>query len=147
HAIQPTATDHGRLVGSAMAGRPLPYPGSLLMNIVDVLGLEIASFGAWDRADAEATVAVNPARPLYRKLIWDGDRLAGAITLGPSNEVWATNDMGMLKGLVQAQTDLGDWADALRRDPWELKRAYVARRTTGELLPVTLLGVPSTSDA
>ncbi len=38
HAIEPTAMEHGRIAGANMAGQPLAYRGSLLMNIVDVLG-------------------------------------------------------------------------------------------------------------
>lgn len=143
HAIEPTAMEHGRIVGAAMAGQPRPYPGSLVMNIVDVLGLEIASFGAWEGAAGEVTVAKNEAVPLYRKYVWQGDRLVGAITLGPSERVWVTNDMGMLKGLVQAGTSLGAWKAHLQRDPWDVRRPYVASGTTARLLPETLLGRPS----
>ena len=102
HAIEPTAMEHGRIVGANMAGQPLAYRGSLLMNIVDVADLEIASFGAWDSATAEVSSAVNPDRPAYRKLLWQGDRLVGAIILGASSDIWTTNDVGMLKGLVQS---------------------------------------------
>lgn len=143
HAIQPTAMEHGRIVGAAFAGQPRAYPGSLLMNIVDVLGLEIASFGQWDRADLETTVATVAARPLYRKYLWSGDRLVGAITLGPSSDVWVTNDMGMLKGIVQNGAGLGPWKARLQRDPFDLKRAFVASQTTASLLPQTLLGMAS----
>ena len=56
HAIEPTAMEHGRIVGANMAGQPLAYRGSLLMNIVDVADLEIASFGClgqWDRRSVQ----------------------------------------------------------------------------------------------
>ena len=36
-----------------MAGADTPFKGSLSMNIVDVLDLEIASFGSWDDPEAE----------------------------------------------------------------------------------------------
>lgn len=143
HAIEPTAMEHGRIVGAAMAGQARPYPGSLLMNIVDALGLEIASFGAWERAGGETTVAISRERPAYRKLVWQDDRVVGAITLGPSAEVWVTNDMGIIKGLVQAGTPLGVWKARLQRDPWDVKRPFVATHTTARLLPETLLGRPS----
>jgi NADPH-dependent 2,4-dienoyl-CoA reductase/sulfur reductase-like enzyme len=48
HAIQPTAVDHGRVAGANMAGREVHYPGSLLMNIVDICGLQGSSFGNWN---------------------------------------------------------------------------------------------------
>jgi len=143
HAIEPTAMEHGRVAGANMAGQPLVYRGSLLMNIVAVLGLEIASFGAWDSPTAEVFSALKSERPAYRKLLWQGDRLIGAMLLGPEQDVWTTNDVGMLKGLVQAGTPLGDWKAYLQHNPFDIKRAFIASGTTARLLPQTVLGSPS----
>jgi NAD(P)H-nitrite reductase large subunit len=143
HAIEPTAMEHGRIVGANMAGQPLAYRGSLLMNIVDVAHLEIASFGAWDGAGAEVSQAVKPERPAYRKLLWRGDRLIGAIILGVATDIWTTNDVGMLKGLVQSGSGLGPWKEYLRHNPFDIKKAFLASRTTAQLLPQKLLARPS----
>ncbi|MBI3976881.1 MAG: NAD(P)/FAD-dependent oxidoreductase [Chloroflexi bacterium] len=140
HAIEPTAMDHGRVAGANMAGRDVAYAGSLLMNVVDVLDLEIASFGNWDAERAETMVAVRRDGRAYRKLAWDGDRLIGAILIGPARDVWATNDVGMLKGLVQTGISLGVGKGPLAENPWDIRRAYVAAGTAGRLLPVTVLG-------
>ncbi len=140
HAIEPTAMDHGRIAGSNMAGKNLAYRGSLLMNIVEVCHLDIASFGAWDNPTAEVMTAERPGQFAYRKLLWRGDRLVGAIILGRSNDIWTTNDIGMLKGLTQAGGGLGAWKERLRRNPFDIKPAYIASGTTGRLLPQTLLG-------
>src|SRR2546430_9314417 len=35
HAIEPTAQEHGRVVGSNMAGKDVRYRGSLIINIVE----------------------------------------------------------------------------------------------------------------
>jgi NAD(P)H-nitrite reductase large subunit len=143
HAIEPTAMEHGRIVGANMAGQPLAYRGSLLMNIVDVADLEIASFGAWDHATAEVSSAVKPDHPAYRKLLWQGNRLIGAIILGVSTDIWTTNDVGMLKGLVQAGSGLGPWKEYLRRNPFDIKKAFLASHTTAQLLPQKILARPS----
>jgi NAD(P)H-nitrite reductase large subunit len=143
HAIEPTAMEHGRIVGANMAGHPLAYRGSLLINIVDVVHLEIASFGAWDSTAAEEYGAVKADRPAYRKLLWQGDRLVGAIILGVSTDIWTTNDVGMLKGLVQVGAGLGAWKDHLRRNPFDIKKAFLASRTTARLLPQKVLARPS----
>jgi NAD(P)H-nitrite reductase large subunit len=143
HAIEPTAQEHGRVVGANMAGRDVAYRGSLLMNIVEVCKLDIASFGAWDDAHAEAASAVREDRPAYRKLLFRGDRLTGAIILGPSSDIWTTNDVGMLKGLVQTGRALGPWKAYLKRSPFDLKPAFIALKTTEALLPETVLGRPS----
>jgi NAD(P)H-nitrite reductase large subunit len=143
HAIEPTAQEHGRVVGANMAGKDVRYAGSLLMNIVEVCRLDVASFGAWEDTGAEAMTAVKRDRPAYRKLLWRGDRLVGAIILGPSSDIWTTNDVGMLKGLVQTQTPLGRFKDMLRANPFDIKSAYIASKTTRRLLDETVLGRPS----
>jgi NAD(P)H-nitrite reductase large subunit len=143
HAIEPTAMEHGRVAGTNMTGRDVAYRGSLLMNIVEVCHLDIASFGAWDDPAAETFAAVRPERFAYRKLLWRGDRLTGAMILGRADDIWTTNDVGMLKGLTQAGDDLGAWKAQLARNPFDVKTAFVASGTTRRLLPETLLGRPS----
>jgi NAD(P)H-nitrite reductase large subunit len=143
HAIEPTAQEHGRIAGANMAGKDVRYRGSLLINIVEVCHLDVASFGAWDDAKAEAATGLQADRPAYRKLLWRGDRLTGAIILGPSSDVWATNDVGMLKGLVQSRVSLARWKAHLKRNPFDVKPAFIASKTTSTLLPETILGRPS----
>jgi NAD(P)H-nitrite reductase large subunit len=143
HAIEPTAQEHGRVVGANMAGKDVRYRGSLIINIVEVCHLDVASFGAWDDAKAETASGVKADRPAYRKLLWRGDRLTGAIILGPSSDIWTTNDVGMLKGLVQSGVSLGSWKAYLKKNPFDIKPAFVATKTTSSLLPETILGRPS----
>lgn len=140
HAIQPTAVDHGRIAGANMAGQDVAYPGSLSMNILDVCGLQCASFGIWQEDGHETMTAINAARPVYRKLVWDGDCIIGAILLGPAEDVAMLNDMGMIKGLIQAQTALGAWKDHIKAHPVDIRRPYVATKTAAKLLDQTLLG-------
>src|SRR5439155_22733125 len=143
HAIEPTAQEHGRIVGANMAGKDVRYRGSLIINIVEVCHLDVASFGAWDDAKAETASGVKADRPAYRRLLWRGDRLIGAIILGPSSDIWTTNDVGMLKGLVQSGVALGSWKAHLKKNPFDIKLAFIATKTTGSLLPETILGRPS----
>ena len=145
HAIEPTAQEHGRVVGANMAGRDLPYRGSLIMNIVEVAHLDVASFGQWDDAGAEVFTATRPERSGYRKLLFRGGRLTGAMICGQAADIWTTNDVGMLKGLVQSGVDLSRWKAHLARNPFDVKPAFIATRTTGQLLPATVLGRPSHS--
>ncbi|HSB70703.1 MAG TPA: FAD-dependent oxidoreductase [Candidatus Methylomirabilis sp.] len=143
HAIEPTAMEHGRVAGANMAGRDVAYRGSLLMNIVEVCHLDVASFGAWDDQSAETVTAVRPERFAYRKLLWRGDRLTGAMILGKANDIWTTNDVGMLKGLVQSGRGLASWKPHLARNPFNIKPAFIASGTTAHLLSETILDRPS----
>jgi NAD(P)H-nitrite reductase large subunit len=145
HAIEPTAQEHGRVVGANMAGRDVVYRGSLPMNIVEVCHLDIASFGQWDDAAAEVYTAVRRGQSQYRKLLFQGGRLIGAVICGPANDIWTTNDVGMLKGLVYAGVDLSAWKPHLRANPFDVKPAFLATRTVTRLLPQTILSRPSNS--
>src|SRR5438876_840668 len=103
-------------------------------RIQDAKGRKRLRFGA---------SGVKADRPAYRKLLWRGDRLTGAIILGPSSDVWTTNDVGMLKGLVQSGVSLARWKAHLKKNPFDIKPAFIASRTTSALLPETILGRPS----
>jgi NAD(P)H-nitrite reductase large subunit len=144
HAIQPTAVDHGRVAGANMAGRESAYAGSLVMNILDVAGLHCTSFGRWQET-ADTTVVWNAARPVYRKLVWDGTRIVGAIMLGPIEDTTMLTDVGMVKGLIQSQVDLAEWKHYINERPWDLRRAYVASNAARVLLARTTVGAASQS--
>lgn len=146
HAVQPTALEHGRIAGANMAGADIAYWGSLLMNIVDVQKLQIASFGAWQDDGREVRTVLNDRRPTYRKLVFEEDRLVGAIILGLPSDVALLNDMGMLKGLIQTQARLGEWRKYLDKNPLDIRRPYVASRAAEKLLEMRLLGRPHTAE-
>ncbi len=146
HAIEPTAMEHGRVAGANMAGRhEIAYPGSVLMNIVSVAGLDMASFGSWNDDKAETIIGEAPERHAYRKYVFQGERMVGAIMIGPGSQTWSENDVGMVKGLVQSGQPLGDWKAYLRERPFEIRKPYLASRTTRALMPDTILGAPSIS--
>ena len=140
HAIQPTAVDHGRIAGANMAGHEVHYPGSLLMNVVDVCGLQCASYGRWNDPSAETTTIANAADRVYRKLLWTGDQITGAIFTGKANDLGMLTDLGMVKGLLQTQTPLGPWKQHLQANPFDIRRAYIASGAAEKLVATTLLG-------
>ena len=123
HAIQPTAVDHGRVAGANMAGQSIRYPGSLSMNVLDVCGLQCASFGDWQDPQAEAFTIVNPRESIYRSLHWTDDRVTGAIFVGRASNLGMLTDVGMVKGLIQTATSLGQWKQYLRENPFDIRRA------------------------
>ncbi|WP_316976822.1 NAD(P)/FAD-dependent oxidoreductase [Shumkonia mesophila] len=121
HAIQPTATEHGRVAALNMAGHTVAYRGSLGMNVLDTLGLISSSFGHWQGvAGGEAAVHLDAARFRYMDLKFDGDRLIGV------NSVGRTENLGALRGLIQKRTRLGAWKDRLMANPYRFMEALVA---------------------
>ena len=120
HAIQPTSADHGRIAALNMAGQAARYVGSLSMNVLDTLGLITASFGDW-QGGADVAERLDAANHRYTKLVFDGEVLVGALSIG------RTDQIGVLRGLIQSRIKLGPWKDHLKADPSRIADAYVAR--------------------
>jgi len=130
-AIQPTATDHGRIAGLNMAGKQAEHNGSLNMNILDTLGLISTSYGLWMGVDGGDSAEIyTPDLFKYMNLRFgvddESDVLVGATTLG------MTQHVGVLRGLIESKIHLGEWKQRLIEDPMRIMDAYVA--STQELL-------------
>jgi NAD(P)H-nitrite reductase large subunit len=126
HAIQPTASEHGRIAALNMAGRATRYGGSLSMNVLNTLGLVSSSFGQWMGVEGgEETAAADPDRTRYIKLAFRDDMLVGALALG------LTQHVGVIRGLMQSKVRLGHWKERLMRDPARVMEAYLARTQGG----------------
>ena len=120
-AIQPTATDHGRIAALNMSGNTTEHHGTVNMNILDTLGLVSSSFGLWMGVDGgEQAELYNPDEFQYINLQFDGDCLVGASTVGK------TQHIGVLRGLIESKIHLGPWKQRLLEDPTCIMEAYVA---------------------
>ena len=125
HAIQPTATEHGRIAALNMLGRDARYKGSLNMNVLATVGLISSSFGSWEGvAGGDSGVAVDEDGYKYLRLEFEGDRLVGALGIG------LTDHVGVIRGLIQNQTALADWKARLLKNPHRVMEAYVAHSQT-----------------
>ena len=121
HAIQPTASEHGRLAARNMAGLTTRFGGSLSMNVLNTLGLVSSSYGLWMGTDGgERTQAVDKEGFKYLRLEIDGAVVVGALSLG------LTQHVGVIRGLVQTKIALGAWKDTLMTDPHSVMEAYLA---------------------
>ena len=119
-AIQPTATDHGRIAGLNMAGKGSAHHGTLNMNVLDTVGLVSCSFGLWMGVDGgESASAYNPDEYQYINLQFDGDHLVGASSVGK------TQHIGVLRGLIETKIHLGEWKQRLMQDPTLIMDAYI----------------------
>ena len=68
-----------------------------------------------------------------------GDVIVGGILAGPTLAVTGSNDVGMLKGLIQTGVALGPWKQYLQENPLELRRVFVASGAGKKLLGSVLL--------
>ncbi len=120
-AIQPTATDHGRIAALNMAGQGSEHQGTLNMNVLDTLGLVSCSFGLWMGVDGgEQAELYNADEFQYINLQFEGDHLIGASSVGK------TQHIGVLRGLIESKVHLGDWKARLMKDPTLTMDAYIA---------------------
>jgi len=120
-AIQPTATEHGRIAAFNMAGKALRHQGSLNMNVLDTLGLVSTSFGLWmgvEQGDSAELHDTDGFR--YLNLQFDQDVLVGASSVG------LTEHVGVLRGLIQRRVHLGAWKSLLIDDPSRIGEAWLA---------------------
>ena len=120
HALQPTATEHGRVAALNMTGKRVPYRGSLSMNVLDTVGLISYTFGLWQgKEGGDVVEAVDDADYLYTRLCFDGDVLIGAISIGRAQHV------GAIRGLIQTRRKLGPWKQKLMDNPQQIMEAFV----------------------
>ena len=120
-AIQPTATDHGRIAALNMSGNITEHHGTVNMNVLDTMGLISCSFGLWMGVDGgEQAELYNEQEFQYINLQFDGDCLVGASTVGK------TQHIGVLRGLIESRIQLGPWKERLLKDPTCIMEAYIA---------------------
>ncbi len=120
HAIQPTASEHGRIAAMNMAGVETTFKGSLSMNVLNTLGLVSSSYGLWMGADGDRVEAVDNDGFKYLRLEFEDDVVVGALALG------LTQHVGVIRGLVQTRVPLGEWKSTLMKDPHRVMEAYLA---------------------
>ncbi len=121
-AIQPTAVEHGRAAAGNMVNHgSVTHQGSVLMNVLDTIGLVSSSYGQWEGVEGgESATLVDEEAFRYIQLQFDGDQLVGANTLG------MTQHIGVIRGLVQGRFHLGRWKDRLMKNPLLVMEAYLA---------------------
>ncbi len=121
-AIQPTAVEHGYTAAANMVEHgSIHHRGSVLMNVLDTIGLISASYGQWQGvAGGDTARLVDERNFRYIQLQFEEDRLIGANTLG------LTQHIGVIRGLVQGRFALGKWKDRLMDNPLMIMEAYLA---------------------
>lgn len=119
-AIQPTATEHGRLAALNMCGRTVRHQGCINMNVLDTMGLISTSYGKWMGSEGgDGVTLCDEERFRYLNLQFEEDVLVGAQALGLIGHV------GVLRGLIQSRLHLGDWKQHLLDNPERLMEAYL----------------------
>ncbi len=91
--IIPPALDQARIVGKKIVGQDAPeYKGTIPSNTLKVMGFDLTSIGTVrsehepPEAEYEEIRAVTPDRSVYKKFVFRGDELVGAILLGSKKD-------------------------------------------------------------
>ena len=110
HAIWPTAVDQGRIAGANMAGKKIPYPGSLGMNVVTLFGVTLAELGRFREAKGDSVeITGSSSSDHYRKVVVDPKGImVGAMYLGDANGV---AEMGVIHHAIKRRENWKDFVD------------------------------------
>jgi NAD(P)H-nitrite reductase large subunit len=93
------AVAQGESAGANMLDLSRPSPGAFKMNVMEILGIAVASMGLIQAPDAEGRVVVRARDGNYRKLVISRDRIVGAVLVGDVSEA-GTIAMLIRRGLT-----------------------------------------------
>ncbi len=95
------AVDTGRCAASNMAGVPKNYAGSFAVyNAVEIAGIPTVAVGVIDPKGPEYEVHAHRSDGIYRKFVFQGNRLAGMLLVGDIDRA------GLFKTLIRERTDI-----------------------------------------
>jgi NAD(P)H-nitrite reductase large subunit len=124
NAIQPVAADEARIAAANMSGSSALPCRQHADERPRYAGLIASSFGQWPAPSSEGGAFVerrDDGKFKYIRLEFRDDILIGATTLG------VTDQVGVIRGLIQGRVRLGKWKQVLLEDPTRLMDAYLAR--------------------
>ena len=86
HALWPTAVEHGRIAGQNLAGRRIPYQGSLNMNVTEMFGITVASMGKFIEEEGLSSYLQQAGASRYLKIVLREGIPVGAVALGGAED-------------------------------------------------------------
>ena len=96
------AVAQGEIAGANMLGLSRPSPGAFKMNVMEILGIAVASMGLIQPPEPDGRAVVRARDGNYRKLVLAGDRIVGAVLVGDVSEA------GPLAMLIRRGLTLAD---------------------------------------
>ena len=115
YGIIPAAFEQARVAAANMLGRDKPYGGTVPFNTLKVAGLYLTSAGEIDAEGPgfESLVHSDPEAGLYKKIVLQEGRLAGAIWMGTKKGA------AEISRLVALKRDVGTIKQALLEDDFD----------------------------
>ena len=80
------AVAQGETAGANLMDRSRPSPGAFKMNVMEILGIAVASMGLIQAPESDGRTLVRARDGNYRKLVIARDRIVGAVLVGDVSE-------------------------------------------------------------
>jgi NAD(P)H-nitrite reductase large subunit len=100
--IWPAAFEQGQYVAYNILGQKRSYPGAVRMNSSEFFGLHLISIGVVNPKSVDFEFIVRQRGDCYRKLVFKGNKLWGAILVGE------VESAGVLNSLIKSQASISD---------------------------------------
>jgi nitrite reductase (NADH) large subunit len=112
YGIWPAAEEQGKVAGANMAGGDERYRGTVPSNRLKVVGIDLISSGEIDPdGEMDCEVYSEPQRGIYRKIVYEQDRIIGCILLGD------VSGHGDILQAIARKVPLGDLKGRLLKNP------------------------------
>jgi nitrite reductase (NADH) large subunit len=113
YGIWPAAEKQGEIAGVNMAGGSAEYHGTTVSNLLKVAGIDLFAAGDIDaEGNKESAVFIDKNHFSYKKLVFQGDRIAGTILLGD------IRDRRKIMKAIDEKTDISPIRNDLQQ--WDL---------------------------
>ena len=118
YGIWPAAMEQGKIAGINMAGGKATYNGTTMANTLKVVGVDLASAGNID-AENEFESKVATDGDLYKKVVFENNRIIGCIMLGD------TKGFNEITKMMSEKRDVSQIKDQILSEGFDFKGSSV----------------------
>jgi len=94
HGLWAPCAEQARVAGAGVVGDPAAFQGAVAATTLKVAGVDVFAGGAAGAAEGMDELTVSDTRRgAYRKLVFDGERLAGAVLVGDVTSARALSEL------------------------------------------------------
>ena len=118
YGIIPAAFDQARTAAFNILGQEKPYAGTVPLTTLKVAGLAVTSIGRIEAGGSgdEVRVKENDETGVYKKIVLEGGRLAGAIWMGTRKGAME------ISRLVTSNKKVESWKEQILEDDFDLSK-------------------------
>jgi len=115
YGIWPAAMEQGKIAGINMAGGDMVYEGTVMANVLKVVGIDLGSAGEIDPENKrESRIFSN--QDIYKKIVLDNNQIIGCIMLGD------TKGFTKITGAMSAKKDISVIKDKILSEGFDFNQ-------------------------